>query len=195
MLPDPVVVTGKVAAIFERLDVPYFIGGSLASTFHGMVRTTQDADVVAFLRPEHTQPLIRSLESEFYVDGEMIQRAVQQHGSFNIIHRESMFKVDVFIPTLRTFERSQLARAKEQVLLENPPVRGRIASAEDILLAKLEWYRLGNEVSERQWRDVLGILKVQGENLDFPYLHRFAKELEVEELLQRALDAASLRGE
>ena len=194
MLPDPVVVTGKVAAIFERLDVPYFIGGSLASTFHGMIRTTQDADLVAFLRPEHTQPLVRSLEAEFYVDAEMIQRAIQQHGSFNIIHRESMFKVDVFIPILRTFERSQLARAQEQALLENPPVRGRIASAEDILLAKLEWYRLGNEVSERQWRDVLGILKVQGENLDFSYLHRFAKELEVEELLQRALDAASLRG-
>ena len=157
MLPEPIAVTVKVTAVLEKLGIPYFIGGSLASTIYGLVRTTQDSDIVAELRPEHVEPFIRTLEDEFYVDGESIAEAVTRHSSFNIIHRESMFKVDVFVPRARLFEKSQLARARRQILSVEPRAEALVSSAEDTLLAKLEWYRLGGGASERQWGDVLGI--------------------------------------
>lgn len=191
MLPDPIAVTAKVTAVLENLDVPYFIYGSFASTFYGMVRTTQDSDLVAILDKHHILPFIEALEGEFYIDAEMVKEAIRKRGSFNILHRESMFKVDVFIPTMRDFEESQFERAAEQILSEKPQIQARIATAEDTLLAKLEWYLLGNEVSERQWRDVIGILKVQGSNLDFDYLRQYALELKIDDLLEKALSEAA----
>lgn len=191
MLPDPIAVTAYVTSVLEELSIPYFICGSLASTFHGMVRTTQDSDLVAVLQESHILPFVEALEGEFYIDGEMIKEAIRRQGSFNIIHRDSMFKVDVFIPDLRTFEHSQFARADVQVLSEKPQIKARIATAEDTLLSKLEWYLLGGEVSERQWRDVIGILKVQGDNLDLDYLRQYARELKIEGLLEKALSEAS----
>lgn len=190
MLPDPIAVTTKVTTVLENLNVPYFICGSLASTFHGMIRTTQDSDLAAILGKHHVMPFIEALDGEFFIDAEMVKEAIRRQGSFNIIHRESMFKVDIFIPAMRGFEESQFERAAEQILSEKPQVQARIATAEDTLLAKLEWYLLGNEVSERQWRDVLGILKVQGSNLDFDYLRQFAQELQVDDLLEKALSEA-----
>ncbi|TRZ53399.1 hypothetical protein D4S03_01835 [bacterium] len=187
MLPEPITATIAVTATLEKLGVRYLICGSLASTVHGMVRTTQDSDIVAELRPEHVAAFVRALEGEFYVDAESIASAVAGHTSFNIIHRESMFKVDVFIPALRPFVKEQLARARKQVFAVEPHAEALVATAEDTLLAKLEWYRMGGEVSERQWRDVLGILKIQAENLDLDYLREWAKELKVSDLLKRAL--------
>jgi hypothetical protein len=187
MLPEPIAVTISVIAILEKLEVRYLIGGSLASTVHGMVRTTQDSDIVAELRPEHVESLVRLLEGEFYIDEESIASAVAQHTSFNIIHRESMFKVDIFIPPLSPFMREQLSRARRQVFTVEPRVEALVATAEDTLLAKLEWYRMGNEVSERQWCDALGILKIQAGNLDLVYLRHWAKELKVSDLLEHAM--------
>jgi hypothetical protein len=188
MLLDPVQVTVKVTAALEKLGVPYLIGGSLASTLHGMVRTTQDSDIIAELSAEHIQPFIQSLQDEFYLDDEMIAEAVAHRASFNIIHRESMFKVDVFIPRQRLFEKMQFSRARREILSKEPEAQAMVSSPEDTLLAKLEWYRMGGEVSERQWRDVLGVLKVQAGRLDLDYLRRMAQELKVEDLLDRALN-------
>jgi len=109
---------------------------------------------------------------------------------FNIIHRKSMFKVDVFIPRPRPFLRSQLARAQRQHFTFGREVNARFASPEDTILAKLEWYRLGNEVSERQWRDILGVMKVRAGDLDLDYLRQWADELQVVDLLERALQEA-----
>ena len=190
MQNEPVEVTLKVSGVFEKLGIPYLIGGSLASALYGMVRTTQDADLVAEMRLEHVQPFVAALQDEFYVDDEMMVEAIQRNSSFNIIHRETMFKVDVFVPRMRPFVKEQLARARRQVLAVDPHVEALVATAEDTLLAKLEWYRMGGEVSERQWRDVLGILKVQAGNLDLDYLSQWAKELGVEDLLGRALKKA-----
>lgn len=188
---DPVIITAKVTSILEKLQVRYLIGGSLASTLHGMVRTTQDSDIVAELSPEHVDVLIRELSSEFYVDEEMIADAIARRSSFNIIHRDSFFKVDVFIPEIRPFVEEQLSRAQRQILSKEPLVEAYVATPEDTLLAKLDWFRMGGEVSERQWRDVLGILEVQGESLNFDYLHQWAKELKISELLDRALIEAT----
>jgi len=169
------------------LNVPYFIGGSLASTLYGMVRTTQDSYIIADLRAEQIPAFIRELENEFYMDNEMIASSIVHHSSFNIIHRESMFKVDIFVPAKRSFIQAQFARAHKELLSPDPNMAANVASPEDTLLAKLEWYRMGGEVSERQWRDVLGILKVQSGALDLAYLRNTAGELNILDLLERAL--------
>ena len=190
MQNEPVEVTLKVTGIFERLGVPYLIGGSLASILYGMVRTTQDADIVAEMRSDHLKPFISALHGEFYVDDEMIAEAIKRHSSFNIIHRETMFKVDVFIPRPHPFLQSQLARAQRQVFTFETDVSAKFATPEDTVLAKLEWYRLGNEVSDRQWRDILGVLKTRAGELELDYLRKWAGELNVGDLLERALKEA-----
>lgn len=187
MQNEPVEVTLKVTEVFEKLGVPYLIGGSLASTLYGMVRTTQDSDIVAEMRIEHLQPFVAALQDEFYVDDEIIAESIQRHSSFNIIHRETMFKVDVFIPRPHPFLQSQLARAQRQTFTFETEVSAKFASPEDTILSKLEWYRLGGEVSDRQWRDVLGVLKTRAGELDLDYLWKWAGELKIGDLLERIL--------
>ena len=186
-LPEPIPVTLLVIEALEALGVPYFLGGSLASSVHGVLRTTKDADVVADLRLKHVQPLARALSDAFYVDAESIKDAIRHQSSFNVIHLETMFKVDVFILKGRPFDAAQFGRRATQVIATDPERCAYVASAEDTILAKLEWYRKGGEVSEQQWRDVLGVLKVQGDRLDYGYLRHWAVQLSVADLLERAL--------
>lgn len=134
MQNEPVEVTLKVTGVFEKLGVPYLIGGSLASVLYGMVRTTQDSDIVAEMRLEHLQPFVAALQTE---------------------------------------------------------VSAKFASPEDTILSKLEWYRMGGEVSDRQWRDILGVLKTQAGTLDLDYLRKWADELKVSDLLERALSESA----
>lgn len=192
MRNEPLEVTLLVTGVFEKLGVPYLIGGSLASALYGMVRMTQDADIVAEMRPEHIQPFVATLQDEFYIDAEMVAEAVQRYSSFNIIHRKAFFKVDVFIPRPRPFLRSQMARAQRLTFVLDTEVSAKFASPEDTILAKLEWYRLGGEVSERQWCDILGILKMRADELEMDYLNRWASELNVGDLLERALQEANI---
>jgi len=187
MQNEPIEVTFMVTQVLEKLNIPYLISGSLASTLYGMVRTTQDSDIVAEMQMEHLQPFVAALQDEFYLDDEMIAESIRCHSSFNIIHRESMFKVDIFIPDPRPFLQSQLSRAQLQTFLFEKEISAKFSSPEDIILAKLEWYRLGGEVSERQWRDVLGVLKTCASRLDLGYLRKWAHELEVSDILERVL--------
>lgn len=187
MQNEPIEVTLKVTGVLESLEVPYLIGGSLASTLYGMVRTTQDSDIVAEMKLEHLQSFVTSLQEEFYVDDEMITEAIQHNSSFNIIHRETMFKVDVFIPRPRPFLKSQLARAHRQIFAFDTEFSAKFASPEDTILSKLEWYRMGGEVSDRQWRDILGVIKTRAGDLDLGYLRKWADDLKVSDLLERAL--------
>jgi len=192
-MPDePIAVTLLVIDALEALGVPYLIGGSLASAVHGVLRATMDTDLVADLRLEHAEPLARALSGTFYVDAESIREAVLHQSSFNVIHLETMFKVDVFVVKKRPFHRSQMERRIAQVIATDPERTAYVATAEDTILAKLEWYRMGGGVSERQWRDVLGVMKVQADRLDLAYLRQWAAQLNVLDLLERALTEAGI---
>ena len=190
MLAEPIAVTVLVTDALDALGVTYAIGGSLASAVHGVVRATMDADLVADLQMEHVEPLAQALGDAFYADVETMRDAVRRHGSFNVIHLDTMFKVDVFVARPRAFDRSQLARRQLHLLSEDPQCHAYVTSAEDIVLSKLEWYRMGGHVSDRQWRDVLGVLKVQCDRLDRDYLRRMAVTLDVTDLLERAFGEA-----
>ncbi|MEJ2304901.1 MAG: hypothetical protein P8Y14_25535 [Anaerolineales bacterium] len=186
MPAEPLAVTLSVIEAFEKLNVSYLIGGSLASALHGTARSTLDADLVADLRSEQVKPLVEILQHDFYIDREAILDAIQHQSSFNIIHLETAFKVDIFIAKPRRFDRMQFQRRRLEVVANDPERKAYVTTAEDIVLAKLEWYRLGGGVSDRQWRDILGVLKVQAGRLDLDYLQEWAVELGVADLLQRA---------
>ena len=187
---EPIAVTLLVIDAMDALGVPYLIGGSLASAVHGVLRATLDTDLVADLRLEHAEPLARALGGTFYVDAESIREAVLHQRSFNVIHLETMFKVDVFVVKKRPFHHSQMERRTAQVIATDPDRTAYVATAEDTILAKLEWYRTDGDVSERQWRDVLGVMKVQADRLDLAYLRQWAAQLNISDLLERAIKEA-----
>lgn len=188
---EALAVTRQVTVVLDRLGVPYVIGGSLASVVHGMVRATLDADIVADLQLGQAAALVEALGETFYVpDATVLEQAIARRGNFNLIHLATMFKIDIFLPPGRAFDRQQLARRIGEQVGREPDERVWILSAEDVILAKLEWFRLGGEVSERQWRDVLGVIKTQATALDVAYLRQWASPLRVSDLLERALAEA-----
>lgn len=189
-LPEPLAVTLLVVDALDALGVRYFVGGSLASAAQGIARATLDADVIADLRAEHVEPLTRGLGAQFYFDIGTIRHAVARRSSFNLIHLRTMFKVDVFVSKGRPFDRAQIERRILQTVATDPPCRIYLASPEDTVLAKLDWYRQGGEVSDRQWRDVIGVLEAQHGRLDATYLNDWADQLGLRDLLQRAMDEA-----
>jgi hypothetical protein len=187
MLSEPIAVTLQVIEALEALDVPYLIGGSFAAAVYGVARMTADADLVADVHFEHIDPLASRLSADFYLDVESMREAIRHRSSFSFIHLKTMFKVDVFIPKQRPYSQMQLERRVRQPLSIGTKQLAYFSSAEDSVLSKLEWYRLGGGVSDRQWRDILGVIKMQGERLDFAYLRQWAAALNVVDLLEKAL--------
>lgn len=183
---------GRVVTALDALGVEYLVGGSIASSVFGEPRQTLDADLIARLFGRHAKPLVERLAEEFYVHLPAIETAIQTQGSFNLIHLETVTKVDVFVRWRDPFGQSQFARRQKKSVGQAPPLELFFASAEDTVLAKLEWYRKGGSVSDKQWRDLLGVLKVQGGRLDRAYLTEWASRLGVADLLKRALDHTDL---
>jgi hypothetical protein len=181
-------VTFLVTSLLDELGIPYVIGGSMASIIHGMLRTTMDVDIVADMQPKHVSSFVSGLQDAFYVDEQTIRQAIQRRSSFNLIHLNTMFKVDIFIPKGRPFDRQQLDRRIAERVRPDSDAQIWVLSAEDVVLAKLEWFRLGGEVSERQWRDILGVLKTQQSLLDIDYLKQWAQTLGVADLMKRAFE-------
>jgi len=184
-------VTLSVITVLEGLGVKYLIGGSLASTVHGTPRATLDADLLADVKPEHVEQIYKKLNHDFYISEEDMRNAIKRRTSFNLIHLNTLFKIDIFLPKSRPFDKQQFNNRALYVVAHNPERTAYIASAEDTILAKLEWYRLGNEASERQWRDVIGIIKVQDKRLNLEYLRQTASELGVLDLLSHLIESNS----
>jgi len=193
-LPDIIEVTLKVVKVFEELGIAYHIGGSLASSAFGIARSTLDVDIVADIKPEQASDIYENLRGEFYVDPEMIINAIQKESSFNLIHLETLFKVDIFPLKNHPFDQQAFQRRLQKAISEETSQQLFFATPEDIILHKLVWYKTGEEVSDRQWIDVQGVLKVQGDQLDMAYLNHWAKELGVSELLKKAIDESGILG-
>jgi len=120
MNEEPIAVTLLVIEALEGLHIPYFIGGSLASNYYSIARSTLDADIVAAIRLEHIDPLVQSLRGAFYIDAGAVRDAVQRRRCFNVIHLATMFKVDIFVAGEDAFTREQFNRRRMQVVAQDP---------------------------------------------------------------------------
>ncbi len=176
---EALIALQPLIAVFERLGVSYRVGGSLASSVHGLARATMDADLIANIELKHVPVLVNALQGAYYADAELISDALKSGQSFNLIHLETYIKIDIFPLASRTYDQISFNRvfiAEETNFI----------TAEDSILRKLEWYRL-SDGSERQWRDVAGVLQIQKDQLDFEYLQRWAAEMNLSDLLERAI--------
>jgi hypothetical protein len=185
-LESPFVVLLQITEAFKVLDIDYVVVGSIASSIHGEYRASGDIDIVADLNAHHVEPLVLALSDKFYVDDLSVRRAIANCRSFNVINTEAIFKVDIFVPV--ALGKQQLARRELHRLDPHHEQSIWVATAEDTILGKLEWYRKSNESSEIQWRDILGIIGTRGRALDFDYLRRWSERFGLSNLLERALN-------
>jgi hypothetical protein len=192
-IPDIFLALQPVLEAFEILSIPYYIGGSVASSIYGMARATMDVDIVADLKIGHINRLKQILENEYYIDNEMIADAIRSASSFNLIHLETMIKIDVFLHKEDPYAEMALQRKRKDTLEELDKVEFYFSSPEDIIIAKVQWYKIGGFVSERQWLDVIGVIKVQGDLLDKKYLKRWSQKLGLASLMQNAFDEAGVK--
>lgn len=182
---DPIAVALRVTRVLDALGIPHTIGGSIASSLAGEPRSTIDIDIIVALADNDVTPLVASLADDFYVDEDAVRRSVRDKASANLIHQPTQLKVDLFVAGGTPLDEQQIARRREVVL--GPGRVLHVHGPEDILLQKLRWYRRGGETSDRQWRDVLGIIRVQAARLDQDYLRKSAPVLDVADLLDRAM--------
>jgi hypothetical protein len=188
---DPLVALRFVVRVLEGLGVPHFVTGSVASSARGVPRASLDADLVADLRPEQATAVCDALEGSFYVPRGRVREAIAARSSFNVIHLETIVKVDVFVSGRRAFDRRAMSRAQPAVFGGGEGVRIVTATAEDVVLSKLDWFERGGRMSERQWSDLVGVLRVHAGALEFEYLREGAAELAVSGLLEAALAEAA----
>lgn len=187
-LPEPVAVASHIADGLTQIGVSYVIGGSFASSVHGEPRSTNDVDMVADLRQTDVDSFIDAIGPEYYVFREAVVDAVRQGGAFNVIHMPTAVKVDIFVAGADGFDHERLQRRTAIVFSRDADsVTLFVDTAEDTILRKLEWYRRGGETSERQWRDVVGIVNAQSSRLDRVHLREWAARLGVSDLTERAL--------
>ena len=191
MPSDPLIVIARLAQIFNDLHIQYVVGGSMASSVYGIPRATQDVDLMANVTLEHVERLTAALEPEFYAASELIVDAIRQQTSFNVVHLQTMFKADVFVAADNEWSREEMSRARTEVVLPGETLAIRFSSPEDTILHKLLWYRIGGHESDKQWNDILGILRIQANSLDFTYLERWAGSLKIDDLLGRARTEAT----
>lgn len=193
MLEDPIWLANQLASILTSLNIPYYVGGSVASSLQGEVRFTQDLDLVVNIQNNQIQPLINAMAEEFYISEVAVEDAVSgRTSSFNVIHLTTTEKADIFVMKDDEFSRSQMSRRQLHSPDGDISKSFYICTPEDTVLQKLVWFRMTKNESQKQWRDILGVLKLQREKLDFEYLQRWAQTLRLTELLMQALREAGM---
>ena len=193
-MESPFTVLSLVAKILEQQQIVYVLVGSLASSMHGMYRSTADIDIVADVKPAQVVPLLNALQDNFYVDEHAVREAIDRRQSFNAIHFDSVFKVDIFIPKSDSFSRKQIERRELRKLAPDVEQMVYVATVEDTILAKLRWYDSGGRVSNPQWTDVVGMIGASATRLDLEYLGEWAETLGLTDLLKKAFDEARESG-
>lgn len=177
-----------VVAAFNRLRIPFYVGGSIASSYHGAIRSTMDIDIVSELQLQHVDEFLSQFSQDFYVSETAVRQAIARRSCFNLINFGTSLKVDIFVSRGRMFDRACMLRAETARMEgENGTIDVPIATVEDIIISKLEWYRLTDETSERQWDDVNRLIRLVGRTLDRGYLEDSAKMVGVSDLLDRLL--------
>ena len=187
MTTEPIQVTLLITNILDNLQIPYFIGGSMATAVHGVARSTMDVDLIIDMKPHQIAGFMDALGTAFFADEEMIRDSLEHGTSFNLVHHDSMFKVDMIPVRNRAFDQSQFKRREKILLSEKSDQNVYFESPEDNILAKLEWYRLDGETSDRQWGDILNVLKIRKGIIDVAYLRKWAIELGIDDILENAL--------
>lgn len=190
-MENPFKVLSLVARVLEQQRITYVLVGSLASSMHGMYRSTADIDIVADVHSEQVIPLLTALQENFYVDEHAVREAIDRRQSFNAIHFDSVFKVDIFIPKSDEFSRKLIERRELRKLAPDVEQMVYVATAEDTILAKLRRYDSGGRVSNIQWTDVVGIIGGSSSKLDLDYLREWSETLGLTELLDQAFREAS----
>lgn len=178
------------ADILDSLGITYVIGGSVASSIYGKVRFTQDVDMTVESFEGKADEFFRLVRSDFYISWDAMKQALRQASSFNVVHLESAFKIDVFIQKDTEFEKQLLSRRKFMKLSESFKKAFSVVSAEDIILLKLRWYQQTGCSSEKQWEDILAVLEVQKDELDLGYLKKWSDILRINQLLENAISEA-----
>jgi len=188
--PEAYLVLKHLTDVLDEMKIDYAIGGSIASSLYGKVRFTQDADITVAAFGDKAEQLYKVLKESFYVGKDAMYQAISNRGSFNVIHLESAFKIDLFVKNDDDFHRQLFLRRKKVKLDDSINHLFDIVSAEDIILLKLQWYQSAGCVSERQWSDVLDVLVVQATSLDMNYLRDCSEKLGLGDVLQKAIDEA-----
>lgn len=179
----------RVLEVLDRLKIPYFVGGSIASTVHGLPDMTLEADLVVDLRTDQVEEFAAELKADFYADAGTMKEALDRGRAFNVIHYKSAYKYDIFPLQTDEYSQTQFRRRRFELTRSfgDEPIECAVATAEDTILNKLRWYRAGGETSSQQWNDLRGILQVSGARLDREYLRLWAPRLGVVDLLERLL--------
>ncbi|MEM7248918.1 MAG: hypothetical protein AAF533_26535 [Acidobacteriota bacterium] len=189
--PEPIRALSLIVDALEQVGAPYALGGSVASSYFGEPRTTMDIDLLVELDAGGLNELLAVLGDEVYVPEEAARLALRRRASFNVLHHDTGHEIDVFVSGAGLLDQEQLRRRREVLISDQPELRAWMTAPENIVLRKLDWHRRAGG-SDRQWRDVLGVLKEQGGRLDLDYLQRVGRESGLEASLGEALEQAGL---
>ena len=175
----------KLIKVLGDCSIPYMISGSFCSSYHGQPRATQDLDIVIAPTEKQLLRFVESLGEDCYVSREAVRAAFADNAMFNIIDNASGWKADFILRKARAFSRQEFER---KGVAEIGGIDVWVTSPEDIILSKLEWSK--DSRSERQFHDAVGVAVVQWDHLDVNYLQKWARELRVEDSLERLLGQA-----
>lgn len=192
MLEDPIWLVHQLASILNFLNIPYYVSGSVASSLQGEVRFTEDLDIAIEIDPKQVQLLIDVLIQDFYISDVAVYEAIEGvTNSFNVIHLETTEKADIFISRKTDFDLNKMSR-RRLYISDEPAQAFYVCSPEDTILQKLIWLEMADFQSQKQWRDILGVLKLQREKLDWSYLSLWSQNLGIKESLLKAMSESGL---